>query len=304
MTYRIIGADQKEYGPVPAEELRQWFTEGRLNAHSSIKAEDSTEWKPLAALPEFADLFAAGTAPSPVQPASSTAAPALELVLARDYDLDIGGCIARGWELLQNHLWPILGTTWLVMLCVGVLNQIIALPSRPVIHSMILERRVTLRGVLIVLATSILGGPISAIFTAGLFKYFLNLIRGQRATVGDAFAGFGPLSGQLLLLGLVSGVLATLAYCLCLVPGIYLNVAWVFALPLAIDRRLGFWEALELSRKVVTRHWFLVFAFMLVNALVIFSGVIVCCVGLLVSVPLGMVAWMYAYEDIFSRQGP
>jgi uncharacterized membrane protein len=73
-------------------------------------------------------------------------------------------------------------------------------------------------------------------------------------------------------------------------------------MPLVIDRGLGFWQAMELSRKVVTKHWFLVFAFVLVMGLVAAAGVIACCIGLLVTIPIFWVSLMYAYEDIFGRQ--
>ena len=53
--YRIIGGDQKEYGPVTAEQLRQWITEGRLSGQSLVQAEGDGEWKPLSTFPEFAD---------------------------------------------------------------------------------------------------------------------------------------------------------------------------------------------------------------------------------------------------------
>jgi len=33
-------------------------------------------------------------------------------------------------------------------------------------------------------------------------------------------------------------------------------VAWIFSIPLVADKRLEFWSAMELSRKVVTRVWF------------------------------------------------
>ncbi len=52
--YKIIGADQKQYGPVSADELRQWIAEGRANANTMIQAEGQTEWRPLSSFPEFA----------------------------------------------------------------------------------------------------------------------------------------------------------------------------------------------------------------------------------------------------------
>ena len=63
--YRIIGADDKEYGPVEAEQVRQWLREGRANRTTLVKSEGSPDWKAIGALPEFADLpmnLGAGTA--------------------------------------------------------------------------------------------------------------------------------------------------------------------------------------------------------------------------------------------------
>ena len=64
-TYTIIGGDQKEYGSVTTDDLRRWITDGRLNAQSLAKEEHDTEWRPLSAFPEFADVLATGSAPPP-----------------------------------------------------------------------------------------------------------------------------------------------------------------------------------------------------------------------------------------------
>ena len=51
--YKILGGDRREYGPVTAEQIRQWIAEGRANSSTLAKAEDSPEWKPLSTFPEF-----------------------------------------------------------------------------------------------------------------------------------------------------------------------------------------------------------------------------------------------------------
>jgi TM2 domain-containing membrane protein YozV len=66
--FNIIGADGKQYGPVSGEQLRQWVREGRANGASQVQPVGGMEWKPLATLPEFADLFAAGTSAPPSMP--------------------------------------------------------------------------------------------------------------------------------------------------------------------------------------------------------------------------------------------
>ena len=52
--YKILGGDQKEYGPVTAEQMRDWAAQQRVNAQTLILADGATEWKPLSSFPEFA----------------------------------------------------------------------------------------------------------------------------------------------------------------------------------------------------------------------------------------------------------
>jgi hypothetical protein len=68
--YKIRGTDEKEYGPVSAEQVRQWIAEGRANSQTFVQGPESTEWKPLGLFPEFAGAFAAAPSTMPgVSPA-------------------------------------------------------------------------------------------------------------------------------------------------------------------------------------------------------------------------------------------
>jgi len=72
--YKILGTDNKEYGPVPAEQLRQWILQGRANRNTLVQAEGATSWKPLSLFPEFSatlgSVAPALPAPRPVQAVS------------------------------------------------------------------------------------------------------------------------------------------------------------------------------------------------------------------------------------------
>ncbi len=61
--YKIIGADQKEYGPVTADQIRQWITEGRVNGQTRVQDAAGGDWKPLASVPEFATAVRPGGPP-------------------------------------------------------------------------------------------------------------------------------------------------------------------------------------------------------------------------------------------------
>jgi len=302
--YKIIGADGSEYGPVTADQIRQWIAEGRANGQTQVLAESAAAWQPLSALPEFA--AALGIAPGAPPPLSAGAtrgpAPTEGELLAREYSLDIGSCVSRSWNLVTGNLWPIIGVYLLVMVAIGGINQFLGLFTGNAWFDLILRGRISSGDAAALTVTTIISLPIYSVFMGGLLAYYLKVIRGEPAAVADAFSGFGPSLGQLALLGLVQWLLVYLGLALCILPGIYLGVAWYFAIPLVIDRRMGFWEAMELSRRVVSRHWFVVLGLVVVCSLVAVCGLLACCIGLLVSAPVGTIALMYAYEDVFGRQ--
>ncbi len=63
--YKIIGSDQKEYGSVTADQIRQWITQGRVHARTQIQAEGGTRWQVLEDFPEFAELLATRVSAAP-----------------------------------------------------------------------------------------------------------------------------------------------------------------------------------------------------------------------------------------------
>ncbi len=73
--YKLIGTDGKEYGPVTGEVLRQWIAEGRANGSTRVLPENTTEWKTLRDLPEFAGALGAQALPSTPAPFSAVPQP-------------------------------------------------------------------------------------------------------------------------------------------------------------------------------------------------------------------------------------
>ncbi|MBL9139214.1 MAG: DUF4339 domain-containing protein [Verrucomicrobiales bacterium] len=61
--YKIIGGDQKEYGPVPPELVAQWVRDNRANAQTLVQKEGGP-WVPLGSLPEFAGVLAEQASPA------------------------------------------------------------------------------------------------------------------------------------------------------------------------------------------------------------------------------------------------
>ncbi len=73
--YKIIGADQKEYGSVTADQLRQWITEGRVNGDTPVQFEGDAGWKPLSSYTEFAEALGLTPLTAPLQPLAGNIKP-------------------------------------------------------------------------------------------------------------------------------------------------------------------------------------------------------------------------------------
>ena len=119
--YKIIGVDGQQYGPVTAEQIREWIASGRVNAQTMAQINGGPEWKPVSAFPEFAEALAAkaavGPPPGPPPIVASSDAEALAVhILDKDYRLDIFSCLSRAWEKVQSDFWPIIGVSALILL--------------------------------------------------------------------------------------------------------------------------------------------------------------------------------------------
>ena len=245
--YTIIGGDGKEYGPVSDAELRQWITEGRLNAESRVKAESDAEFRALAQFPEFAAALKQQATPGIIAPPGASAEPVdanwETNVLAREPELRFGECLAAGWSFLGANAGFVIAAVFLAWVANLVLVAIsLTLP---------------LIGPFILLC-------FNGVIMGGFYLVCLRRLRGETVSPSEVFCGFKIAFPQLLLTGLVSALLAELAFCCFILPAVYLFVAWFFAVVLVADKRLFFWNAMELSRKVVTRVWFEMFVLILV----------------------------------------
>ncbi len=71
--FMMIGANQKEYGPVPSELLKEWIAQGRANGETLVRSEGGS-WQRLAELPEFSTTLVAA-APPPTLAVPSRSSP-------------------------------------------------------------------------------------------------------------------------------------------------------------------------------------------------------------------------------------
>jgi hypothetical protein len=238
-------------------------------------------------------------------------------LLARDYEVDIGGCLSRGWEVFKGNALLMIGVSLLIY---------VTLMGASLILGMIGA---------IVPGANLLSILLSAPLTAGLWLFYIRKNRNLDAGVSDGFAGFGPRYWQLVLTTLIQGLIIGASFLVVFVPAMalglasgmasrsssgppvvllvlmgvgflvvlpivcYLSTCWMFALPLVADKGLKFWPAMNLSRRIVNKHWWMTFLLLFVNGLIMICGVFALCLGLLVSMPVGFAAIVAHYEKVF-----
>src|SRR5207244_5159660 len=115
---------------------------------------------------------------------------------------------------------------------------------------------------------------IQVVMFAGLAIVTWKHPRGGNAAFRDFFPDWTT-TAQLVWCTIIGLLLIIIVFAFLVLPGIYLLVAYTFSYLLIVDRRMGVWQALEGSRRVVNKHWWGVFGLTLVMLLLIGVGGII-----------------------------
>jgi GYF domain 2 len=226
--YKIIGGDGQEYGPVTDLDIHKWIAEGRLNAQSLAKAESDAEFRPLSTFPEFASAFG-GTASAHIPIATEVD------WSKRDYELDIGGCISRGWSLFADNVGLMLGSTVLYLVIIIAVTFIITMPLGKLFPALVSSDTYISApfqfgsSVLVQILLALVYGPL----TGGFYYMLIRAVRGETLGIGDLFLGFQRSYLQLFLGYFVVNFIMGL----CMLP--FNILIWSRVLPLTVQMQHG-----------------------------------------------------------------
>lgn len=231
---------------------------------------------------------------SDLQQTPSNQTPSIEEALSRGYDFSIGELLSESWSKVKGTKGIIIGgflVFYVVLLAAtfilgGVVGIFGALSDNLFL--------VFVGEILISLLASALAYP----FMAGINMVGIRRAADQPLSFNEIFSHFGR-TVPLIITAVVMMLLIYLGIILLLIPGIYLSVAYLLAVPLVVERGLSPWQALEASRKAITQHWFKVFGLFLVLGLIVMVSAIPLGIGLVWSIPLMVVAMGVLYRTIF-----
>jgi uncharacterized membrane protein len=188
------------------------------------------------------------------------------------FSLNVREYLAQAWNMFKEHAGEFVGFTLVIFVASAVSSRISA-------------------------AGSLIISAVAASFYAGYAIAAFRLLTGQSFQFSDFFKGFNYFL-PLFLAGLAGGFLVGVGLILLLVPGIYLAVCYMFTTFLIIDYRMDFWQAMETSRRIISKHWFTFFGFFLILFAINFLGVLALGIGTFVTIPVSACATAIAYKEL------
>lgn len=323
----------KQAGPVTEEELKALYGNGTISANTLIWRQGMANWTPLSvALPEWVApaqpvAETAGLPPSfAVEPVSTPTVPdnwiSEEELLAGDYPVDIGGCISRGWDTFFKNPWTLLGGSLLawVLLMAGAMVPVLGIFAQFVLYGPLIGGMFLLYLRQIRTGTTDVGLIFSAFgprFVQHMLAYLVQtlimfalslplagLVFGVVMTLGLTAPNRTNLNEIWGAVGVGSITLLVIVGFIVWAASMALMLLWYFTVPLVADKGYDFWPAMQLSRKMVAKHFWWFLLFFLVLGLVSMLGMLACLIGLFVSLPVVFAALSHWYENIFGRLRP
>ena len=225
---------------------------------------------------------------------------------AAGYRLDIVSCLNRSIHLLLRNFSSLVVGTFLftfIFFLVQLPDYLLSVIIDSVVESV--EEapwRLQLVRMVSLFFTSFFSMLLTGVLLGGLYCFYLAHLRGENASMGMIFSGFGRRFPHLLMAGIVSSAATVIGFFFFIAPGIYLMVSWVFTFALVADRNLGFWEALESSRRIISGNWWRMLLLLILGGLAAASGLLFFGIGFVFTQPILFGAITYAYEDLAARR--
>lgn len=194
-----------------------------------------------------------------------------------------GESVKKGWELFKEHA-GFLVLVSLVYFAVSIGG------------SFLLEE---LNGALAFVGL-VLYYVLTYLMSLGLVRILLNILDKKETSLGMLFS-----EGKHLINFFVAGILTGLAvlggFILLIIPGIIFSFRFSQVTNLIVDKNMGAIEAMKMSWRITKGHVLDLFLFSLLISIVALIGLLALGVGLIVAIPVTMIAQMYVYRFLVNK---
>lgn len=140
-------------------------------------------------------------------------------------------------------------------------------------------------------------GLVISLFSAGFISATEKIRKNEPILFQDFFS---PLNSwyPILVSSFIGGLLTILGFLLGILPGIYLEVAYLLSIQIILIEKLTPWQSLETSRKIINKVFFRFSLFCLLNLFLLISGMLLLGIGVLATFPIFYIAFTVCFFDL------
>ena len=194
--------------------------------------------------------------------------------------IEIGKAIGYGWESVKKNLWYFVGMAIVVAVVQGI-------PSYFDKSDMGIE--------------SIISLVLSTWITVGYLHIILNFYKNKKKPLSEMFTQW-KYFGRALLASIWIGLIVLVGLILLVFPGIYLALKYQFVMNLIVDKNIGVSEAMKESAEMTKGVKWQLFGFGFTALGVMILGAICLGVGVLVAMPVVLIAEIYIYNNLLTKE--
>jgi uncharacterized membrane protein len=141
---------------------------------------------------------------------------------------------------------------------------------------------------------------VGAAIQSAYYSGVLDIANGQEVSVGSFFK---PRSiGNVIVATLIVGVITTVGFFLCIIPGLIASIMLMFTVIALLDRGLPAVDSIKASFNLAKDNFVPVLLTWLVLVAAVIVGALLCGVGLLVAIPLAALIEVYAWRRLTGGQ--
>ncbi|MFV2032765.1 MAG: hypothetical protein ACC663_09735 [Gammaproteobacteria bacterium] len=228
---------------------------------------------------------------------SDRAGGSVEAAIAGDIEISMSKTMGEAWRNLKGFKFKTLIALLLYML-VAIVASLLSIPVIFGLGAIGADQN----------SATIVGSLIQMVASLAIMPMFIGIhIMGMRhaenksVSVGSIFGYFNR-APRVILCYLLMTIMIMLGMVLLILPGIYLMFAYMFALPLVVEKNMPAWRALETSRKALTRKWFSIFGVLLLIGLVNSLAILTLGIAWVWTIPWSVLTMSMIYTRLFGAE--
>ncbi|MBZ5740499.1 hypothetical protein [Nocardioides mangrovi] len=141
---------------------------------------------------------------------------------------------------------------------------------------------------------------VGQIIGAGIIRGALGITEGRKFETAEIFKT--DQIGPVVVASLLVGVLTTIGYALCYLPGIAVAFLTSYTLFFVIDKGLSPVDAIKASFDFTTKNLGNTIVWYIVGGLVALAGIIACFIGLVVTIPMVIIGTAFTYKKLSGQE--